>query len=137
MVLLRWFLRILPFAYMVAVWIMSSMPSDAIVELPQLSVDRFIKESLHLVEFAILYWLLVMAMLTTGKFSPTVSLICALIAGSYGIIDEIHQSFVPYRSATIIDAVKDWIGVAVSWYIIRGAIFQGKFSRIGSMLKKI
>nr|WP_147534416.1 VanZ family protein [Bacillus marasmi] len=153
MVFVRWFFRVLPFAYMVAVWIMSSLPSDAVVELPAQGVDRFIKESLHLVEFAILYWLFVAAVLTfgggagvesdssagstagsqsRGRFSLTarVSLICALVAGSYGIIDEIHQSFMPYRSATLIDAVKDWTGVLISWYLVRVAYF-GDGTRLG------
>ena len=118
---IKWFFRVLPAAYMVAIWIMSSMPANALVELPVLSVDRFIKESLHLVEFAILYGLLVLAMLTTEKFTPTASIICALFAGMYGILDEVHQSFFPYRSATIIDVVKDWIGVGVCWYLVRKA----------------
>jgi hypothetical protein len=135
MVILKWIFRILPIMWMAAIWIMSSMPSNAIVELPALSVDRFIKESLHLVEFAIVYLLLVGAFLTTGRFTPAVSLVLALIAGFYGIVDEIHQSFVPYRSATIIDVVKDWIGVCVSWYLVRGAYFQKRFVWIGKLLK--
>jgi VanZ family protein len=138
MFLLKWFFRVLPALYMVAIWIMSSMPANALVELPLLSVDRFIKESLHLVEFGILYWLLVLALLTTNKFTPAASVICALFAGMYGIMDEIHQSFVPYRSATIIDAVKDWIGVCVSFYIVREVYFRkSKYTAIGKMLTRL
>lgn len=136
MIKFKWIFRILPLIWMVAIWIMSSMPSDAIVELPALSVDHFIKESLHLVEFAIVYWFLVGAMLTTREFTPVVSLICALIAGFYGITDEIHQSFVPYRSCTVIDGVKDWIGVGVSWYVVRRAYFGGRFTRVGNLLRR-
>jgi VanZ family protein len=137
MFLLKWVIRVLPAAYMVAIWVMSSMPANAIVELPALSVDRFIKESLHLVEFGILYWLLVLALLTTKHFTPTASIICAIFAGMYGIVDELHQSFVPYRSATIIDGVKDWIGVCVSWYIVREAYFRKeRFAGIGTWLTR-
>jgi VanZ family protein len=137
MLILKWFFRVLPAAYMAAIWIMSSLPSNALVELPLLSVDRFIKESLHLVEFGILYLLFVAAMLTTDKFTPLASSICALIAGMYGIVDEIHQSFMPYRSATVIDAVKDWIGVGVSWYVMQKAFFEkSRFRRIDSWLEK-
>lgn len=136
MVILKWFFRILPIAYMIAIWIMSSLPSNAVVELPILSVDRFIKESLHLVEFAILYLLFVGASLTTKSFTPAMSLAFALAAGCYGILDEVHQSFVPYRSATIIDAVKDWTGVIVCWYLVRGAYFQGRFTRLGRFMKR-
>ena len=126
MIFLKLLFRILPVAFMVAIWVMSGLPSDAIVELPSTSVDRFIKESLHLIEFAIVYWSLVMAWLTTGKFTRKVSLICAFVAAAYGLLDEFHQSFMPYRTATLIDLVKDWIGVSVSWYLIRKAYFSEK-----------
>ncbi|WP_318506869.1 VanZ family protein [Bacillus sp. T3] len=113
------------------------MPSNALVELPALSVDHFIKESLHLIEFGILYWLLVVACLTTGRLTERASLICALVAAAYGVSDEIHQSFYPYRSATIIDLVKDWIGVSVSWYIVRQGFFRGvRFARVGKLFKR-
>jgi VanZ family protein len=137
MFLLKWFFRVLPAAYMVAIWIMSSMPANALVELPALSVDHFIKESLHLVEFGILYVLLVLALLTTKNFTPTASIFCAIFAGMYGILDEIHQSFMPFRSATIIDGVKDWIGVGVSWYVVRTSFFEKRrFAGIRIKLQK-
>lgn len=109
----------LPIAYMVAIWIMSSLPSNAIVELPDSKTDAFIKESLHLVEFAILYILFVIPLAIGGKLTLKSSLVFALISAAYGVTDEIHQSFVPYRSATLIDVVKDWIGVAAAWGHVR------------------
>jgi VanZ family protein len=98
---------------------MSSQPQNAYVELPNLSVDRFLKESLHLVEFAILYLLFVFAAFFNKKLTPSSNLAFAVIAALYGLTDEIHQSFVPYRSATLIDLVKDITGVAIAYYIIR------------------
>lgn len=115
---LKWVVRLLPFAYMLLVWILSSLPHNAVVELPDSSVDRFFKESMHLVEFAILYLLLVVAVLTSGRFSRGLSMVCAGIAIGYGLLDEFHQSFVPYRSATVIDFVKDTIGVLVAYYFV-------------------
>ncbi|MBD3110200.1 VanZ family protein [Bacillus sp. AGMB 02131] len=109
----------LPIAYMIAIWIMSSLPSNAIVELPDSKTDAFIKESLHLVEFAILYILFVIPLTIGGKLTLKSSLVFALISAAYGVTDEIHQSFVPYRSATLIDVVKDWIGVAAAWGHVR------------------
>lgn len=115
---------------MILIWTLSSMPDNAVVELPDSAVDSFVKESLHLVEFAILYLLLVAALLTTGRFSFKLSLICAVIAAAYGLLDEIHQSFVPARSATIIDFVKDVTGVVVaSYFVMRGYRKHG-FERI-------
>jgi VanZ family protein len=40
----------------------------------------------------------------------------------FAISDEIHQSFVPYREASVGDLVADYIGAAagiVTWYLIR------------------
>ncbi|MCQ6274637.1 VanZ family protein [Bacillus sp. V3B] len=130
-------LRLLPFFYMIAIWIMSSRPANALVELPDLDWDAFIKESLHLVEFAILYVLLVLALLTVRGLSPTLNLVCLLIASLYGIIDEIHQSFVPYRSATMIDVVKDIIGVLVASWVVYGAYQNKRFPKLGKQLQKL
>lgn len=129
-IIIKWFIRFLPFAYMLLIWVLSSLPSNAVVELPDLSVDRFIKESLHLVEFAILYLLLVAALLTTGRFSIKLSMVCAVIAIVYGALDEFHQSFVPYRSATLIDFVKDFIGVVVASYFVHKNFRKNGFIRI-------
>ncbi|WP_256358137.1 hypothetical protein [Bacillus sp. sid0103] len=57
-------LRVLPFLYMAAIWYQSSLPSDHFVKPPDSEIDHTIKESLHLIEFAILYVLLVLSLLT-------------------------------------------------------------------------
>ncbi|AIE61528.1 VanZ family protein [Bacillus methanolicus] len=131
----KWLFRILPFIYMVLIWILSSMPDDAVIELPSSPIDKFVKESLHLVEFAILYVLFVFAFLTTRRFSIKRNLFCMVIACIYGITDEIHQSFVPYRSATIIDGVKDITGVCAAYYFIYQAYFKKRFTKFGKLLK--
>jgi VanZ family protein len=120
---------------MAAIWIMSSLPSNHFVELPDSQIDHFIKESLHLIEFAILYVLLVLAFLTRKvPFTASLNIICAVIAGLYGVSDEIHQSFYAYRSASWFDLVKDFTGIIVCFYFIRGALFKGKFVRLGKVL---
>lgn len=131
----KWLFRVLPFLYMGVIWTLSSFPANAVVELPDLSLDSFIKESMHLIEFAILYLLFVFAMHTTNiPFSKKINLVCAVIACLYGVTDEIHQSFVPSRSATLIDVVKDVTGVAICWYFIDRASFQKRFPKIASFL---
>ncbi|MBP2242399.1 VanZ family protein [Cytobacillus eiseniae] len=132
----KWLFRVLPFIYMGVIWTLSSLPHNAVVELPDSTIDRFFKESMHLVEFAILYVLFVLGALTwNGSFSKKVNYICAAIACLYGITDEIHQSFVPYRSATVIDVIKDITGVVVCWYFIDRALFQQRFPKMGAMLR--
>lgn len=132
--LVVFFVRILPFLYMGVIWMLSSLPHNAVIELPMSTIDRYVKESLHLVEFAILYLLFVLAFLTTDKFSLRVSFWCAVVASLYGIIDEIHQYFVPYRSATFIDVVKDIVGVYVASYFVNRAYRKNKLIKIKKWL---
>lgn len=132
--MLKWIFRVLPFLYMTLIWTLSGLPHNAVVELPDSAVDRFLKESLHLIEFGILYVLLVLAALTVDKLTPALNTLLAIFACFYGILDEIHQSFVPYRSATLIDAVKDITGVLVCWYFISRSLFEGRFKKLSSIL---
>ncbi|AYA78143.1 hypothetical protein DOE78_23595 [Bacillus sp. Y1] len=120
------FIWALPIAYMALIWTLSSFPADEFVALTDLSLDRIIKESLHLVEFGILYLLFTLALYGNGQLTKKTSLLFAIIACLYGALDEIHQSFVPYRSATWIDLVKDVIGVTVSYYVVNRFYFLKK-----------
>ncbi|MDQ0233238.1 VanZ family protein [Metabacillus malikii] len=112
-----------PLLYMGLIWFLSSHPADAVVNTP-FSFDALLKESLHLIEFAILYWLIAFAFKAHGKWTERVSIIAAVISILYGLTDEIHQSFVPERSATVIDFVKDTIGVVVSYLIAKRIYFR-------------
>ena len=65
-----------------------------------------------------------------------INLICILILALYGLTDEIHQSFVPYRSATVIDLVKDVLAFlslhGLCMVPIRKNAFQGLASSCGN-----
>ncbi|KKI89712.1 hypothetical protein WQ54_25530 [Bacillus sp. SA1-12] len=122
------FITTLPLLYMLLIWILSSNPADAIVKTP-FSFDALLKESLHLIEFAILYWLIAFAFMAHHKWSERASIAAAVIAILYGLTDEIHQSFVPSRSATLIDLVKDAIGVTVSYLIAKKKYFSEQKKR--------
>lgn len=141
--LLKYMLTAAPFLYMILIWVMSSNPDDAVLRIPDDGVDRFVKESLHLVEFGILYGLFVIALLAHGKLRFTLNFTAALISIFYGFVDEIHQSFVPYRSSTMIDAAKDLIGVTVLFWIVNRTYFRNpdhgltkKMKRFEDYLKK-
>lgn len=129
MIILKWLFRALPFFYMTLIWILSGLPDNVIVDLPDSKVDRILKESLHLIEFAILYLLLVAAVFTTNRFSNKFHILLAVFAALYGIVDEIHQSFVPYRTASLIDVVKDITGVFIAYIVIHQAL-NGRFPRL-------
>ena len=133
---LTYMLTAAPFLYMILIWIMSSNPDDAVIRFPDDGADRFIKESLHLVEFGILYGLFVVALLAHGKLRFTLNFAVALIAIFYGFVDEIHQSFVPYRSSTMIDAAKDLIGVTVLFWIVNRTYFRNPHHTLTKKMKR-
>ncbi|MEW6697463.1 MAG: VanZ family protein [Bacillota bacterium] len=127
-----WGIGLLPLAYMAFIWFLSSQPRHSVVDLgPH---DSFIKESLHLVEFGILYALLVLALLTQGELTPTGNRLAVLLAVAYAFLDEFHQSFVPTRSASVTDIIKDVIGVAVGWYVVRKTYFSNPHAKITRFL---
>ncbi|KUP04140.1 VanZ family protein [Bacillus coahuilensis p1.1.43] len=112
----------LPFLYMIAIWLMSSHPADAVVSDRILS--GVVKDSLHIVEFALLYALFVMALRAHGHFTGRTNFVVAIVASLYGIVDEFHQSFVPSRSSSIIDVVKDVTGVFILYYFVDRQFFK-------------
>lgn len=129
--LARYSLRLLPLAYMAFIWYLSSKSSNSVVDLGL--YDSMIKESLHLVEFAILYGLLVLALLTWGELSDKANKGAILLAVAYALLDELHQSFIPSRSASVFDLVKDMTGILVVWYVLR----RTYFSTGSSLLRKL
>jgi len=131
----RYIVRLLPVAYMGLIWFFSSYPSDAIVD-TGLSFDTTLKEALHLVEFGILYLLWIIAAASLGKLNEKSNLLLAIFSAFYGLLDEIHQYFVPLRSATITDLIKDIIGICVAYYIVRRA-FRVPGSKVKLWLKWI
>lgn len=134
--LLKWVLTLAPVFYMILIWILSSLPADAIIKTP-FSFDHLMKESLHLIEFAILYWLISLAFAAHQSLTAKVSAAAAIISILYGATDEIHQYFVPYRSATVIDFIKDAIGVLVSFYLMKVTYFTKRPSIITTIFQKL
>lgn len=132
---IKLFLTLLPFLYMILIWTLSSMPHDAVLSLSANSIDQFIKESLHLVEFGILHVLFILALIAHGKLTFTTHVIAAVFAAFYGLLDEIHQAFIPSRSATVIDAVKDLIGVLTVYLVIQRTYFVHQDGFIGRQIQ--
>lgn len=66
----------------------------------------------HLAEYTIFGFLLarIINYVRPGLNSSTFVLLTAIGAGLYGVTDEIHQSFVPGRTASIWDVFADTIG---------------------------
>ncbi|WP_010678055.1 VanZ family protein [Bacillus timonensis] len=142
--IIRFILRFLPVIYMVWIWLQSSHFNPSKLEgiHVQIGIPIYLLlgaalEIGHLFQFAILYALLVMAFLTFGKLSLKIEILLFAIAVLYGVLDEIHQFYVPFRSFSITDLIKDGIGVIVVSYIIHKKYFNNEQSRLGRLLRGI
>lgn len=91
---------ILPILWTVVIFVLSSIPGSEFPKLPFPGFDKLV----HLVEYSILGFLWVKAL---GKRIITVILLGII----YGVFDEIHQIFVPFREFSVLDILVDGVGV--------------------------
>ena len=73
--------------------------------------DYVLPKAVHLVEFAVLGFLLVWA---TGRESASF-----LLGVAYAASDEVHQHFVPGRHGSTMDVAIDAVGLAIGIYLAR------------------
>jgi VanZ family protein len=96
------------------IFVQSSHPS------PEIGPDWPFKDKvLHFIAYALLGVLFLRAFYTT-RIKHHLKLIFALsvlFSALYGISDEIHQSFVPYRTADVMDALADILGSIAGVYL--------------------
>lgn len=94
--------------YMALIWALSS------IELPDLPLARFPfrDKGIHAVEYAGLALFVAHAALRTWPDRSRLRLgaVAILITSGWGVLDEIHQAFVPGRSADVADLVADLAG---------------------------
>lgn len=99
-------------AYAGVIFYISSMPhipGPDIRELDRIDPEKLV---LHLLEYSVLGLLLFRAFVNTGSSTTTKrALVLATMVGFlYGVTDEAHQYFVPYRTPSLGDAIADGIG---------------------------
>lgn len=142
--LTRLVLTLIPILYMVFIWIQSSYfdPESLSGLSSQISFEVILflgifLELSHLFEFGILYFFIIMAFLSFGKLTFFKEIIAILLAFSYGVVDEIHQMYVPYRSASILDLVKNTIGIMVFWWIIHRDYFKRTHSKFSRAMRRV
>lgn len=103
-----WLLAVI---YMGLIFISSSIPGEALPE-----TVGYVDKLLHLIQFGILSWILGKAFRTSNNkfFIKRAAILSIIITIFYGIIDEIHQSFVPSRDPEYGDVVFDGIGAILA-----------------------
>jgi VanZ family protein len=101
-------------AYCAFVYIQSSYPSPE--SLP--SFD-FSDKLYHFAGYALMGILFYRAYVTLPiKDNTSLLILFSMISAAlYGLSDEIHQSFVPYRDGNLLDAVADALGGVVGVYV--------------------
>ncbi len=95
-------------AYMALIFVLSSMH----FQVPQMEHFPLRDKGVHFLEYLILGYLCAGAALKTWPERPPLRALAVgvLIAAAWGLSDELHQSFVPGRSADIADALADTLG---------------------------
>jgi polysaccharide biosynthesis protein VpsQ len=138
----RFILTILPFLYMYLIWLQTShFDPESVSDLRHVLNPYIILaigaalELGHFFEFGILYFLFIMAFLSYGHLKKWMEIIVVIISLAYGFVDEIHQIFVPFRSFSVFDLIKNTIGVFVIAGIIHQKYFNNKSSRFGLFLR--
>lgn len=91
--------------YAAFIFFMSSRAIPTTLAPPQ-GVDKLA----HFAAYGILGVLLAFAFARAGLRAVYVVVWASLLGALYGVSDELHQSFVPERSAEVLDAVADAIG---------------------------
>ena len=82
--------------------------------------DFVIKKTAHVVEYAILYYLLFRAMSEKGrKMDKKVWVTSLILVMIYAFSDEWHQTFVPGREGTLRDVGFDTIGGLLSLNLLK------------------
>ncbi len=90
---------------MIFLYYLSSIPGKELVPLPY-GADKVIHFSLYLL----------LGVFLTGAL-PEKKIWAIIIGTIYGVLDELHQSFIPYRSCSFYDWLADAAGVIVGIYL--------------------
>lgn len=110
----------LPIAYMALIYYASSRPTTIPLKLPILPTDKV----LHFGAYGVMGFLICLPASRIMRSLFWGAWLGAVIAGLYGITDEIHQSYVPGRDDDVYDIVADMLGatlgaIMAAWLIHR------------------
>jgi VanZ family protein len=98
----------LPGLYMAVIFVLSSFHFDVTID----ESVPFRDKGIHFLEYAVLGFLCANAARRTFPDRPAwrTAAVGAFVASAWGLGDELHQAFVPGRSAELLDWVADTLG---------------------------
>ncbi len=99
-----------PLLWMLLIFSLSARQRVSVSEISSINFIFF--KTLHLIEYAILFFLLFRALFKTTKMPLNrIFYFSIIIAIVYAFTDELHQTFVPTREGSPRDVVIDTIGI--------------------------
>ena len=98
-------------AYAIVVFVFSVIPTGAGPSVPHL--DKVV----HLCEYLLFAWLLVQAIRASQEQARAYLLWAWIYATSYGLLMELIQMMVPWRSADLADALANALGAALGVWL--------------------
>lgn len=97
--------------WVIGIFTLSSIPK---LELTQEPLWNFITRKLaHLFEYGVLF------ILFNRSFEGKRPVTAFILTSLYGVVDEMHQIFVPLREGSPIDVMVDAIGACLGWLAAR------------------
>jgi VanZ family protein len=115
-----WLLWLPALAVMAGIFLLSHQSGLRVTE--DVDVERPLRVSGHLLAYAALGGLLLLAVARLDPPRPGQAVLAWVLAVAYGLTDEFHQSFVPDRNGRLDDVVTDAIGAAVgvvvAWLVL-------------------
>ncbi|MFH0773077.1 MAG: VanZ family protein [bacterium] len=107
-----------PFIWMGVVFFMSSQKSVKMTT--NVTTDFVTFKTLHMVEYAFLFFLFYRAFQSLNHIQKNVCGICAFaVAIFYSLTDELHQLYIPTRQGRFRDIAFDIAGMIVMYVIIK------------------
>lgn len=123
----RW-LRILPpLAIVAALWWLSSR-SPGPGEHPGI-VMQYLHNCAHIVAYGSLGLAVLLALAGAGDCRGRHVLLATLLSAAYGVVDEVHQSYVPGRDASFADASTDLLAAMMLAVLAHGLLADSVRSR--------
>ena len=107
----------------VAGWMAFIFYLSAQPDFPDLGISDWMRDALSLLAhfglYAVLGFLVCRAVTPRGKRLPPGWLLVLALCGAYALSDEWHQSFVPHRTADLMDWAVDMAGAAAGLLVWR------------------
>lgn len=119
---------LLPFAYMVMIFGLSSIPGSPPAHDHEWlhRIVGMLQNSLHVPLFAGLAWLLRWSFTAITENKRLLIILAFFPTIAYGIFDEWHQSFTPYRTSSLSDLMLDATGAILAlWLFSKCTLAKG------------